>query len=263
MLYAFAPPSGTHVTVYENRGKTMPDHSLNRHPQAVQSETRCFSARKRLNYRSIALATAMTLALAGCQTTDPYTGEQKTGNTAKGAGIGAVGGAIAGAIFGGSRKSVLIGAGLGALAGGAAGNYMDRQEAKLRAQLQNTGVSVTRVDDSIILNMPGNVTFATNSSNISADFYAVLDSVTLVINEFEKTYVDVAGHTDSTGSQDYNQQLSVARASSVARYLESQKVLPQRVLTSGMGQNSPIASNGTPEGRALNRRVEIRLTPLT
>ena len=154
-------------------------------------------------------------------------------------------------------------AGLGALAGGAVGNYMDRQEAKLRTQLQNTGVSVTRVGDSIILNMPNNVTFATNSSNISADFYAVLDSVALVINEFEKTYVDVAGHTDSTGSQDHNQQLSVARASSVARYLESQKVLPERVVTSGMGQNSPIADNDTPEGRALNRRVEIQLTPLT
>jgi len=241
----------------------MPDQSVNRRPQAPQIKARCFSGRKRLNYRTVALAAAMTMALAGCQTTDPYTGEQKTSNTAKGAGIGAVGGAIAAAIISGKRKNVLLGAGLGALAGGAVGNYMDRQEAKLRAQLQNTGVSVTRVGDSIILNMPGNVTFATDSSDVSADFYAVLDSVALVINEFEKTYVDVVGHTDSTGSQDYNQQLSVARASSVARYLESQKVLPQRVLTTGMGQNAPIADNDTPEGRALNRRVEIQLTPLT
>ena len=125
------------------------------------------------------------------------------------------------------------------------------------------GVSVTRVGDSIVLNMPGNITFATDSSNISADFYQVLDSVALVINEFEKTYVDVIGHTDSTGKAEYNQQLSVARAGSVARYLESQKVLPQRINTQGMGLNSPIASNDTPEGRALNRRVEIRLTPIT
>jgi len=241
----------------------MPDQSVTCHPPASQSETRRCSARQRLNYRTVVLAAAITLALAGCQTTDPYTGEQKTSNTAKGAGIGAVGGAIAAAIISGKRKNVLLGAGLGALAGGAVGNYMDRQEAKLRTQLQNTGVSVTRVGDTIILNMPGNVTFATNSSNISADFYTVLDSVALVINEFEKTYVDVVGHTDSTGSQDYNQQLSVARASSVARYLESQKVLPQRVVTSGMGQNSPIADNDTPQGRALNRRVEIQLTPLT
>ena len=240
----------------------MPDQSVTCHRPVAPSETRRHSAR-RLSYPTVALVAAMTLVLAGCQTTDPYTGEQKTSNTAKGAGIGAVGGAIAAAIISGKRKNVLLAAGLGALAGGAVGNYMDRQEAKLRAQLQNTGVSVTRVGDSIILNMPGNVTFATNSSNISADFYAVLDSVALVINEFEKTYVDVIGHTDSTGSADYNQQLSVARASSVARYLESQKVLPERVLTTGMGQNSPIADNDTAEGRALNRRVEIQLTPLT
>ena len=241
----------------------MPDQSVNRRQTVPNIETGRRSGKKRLNYRTVALATAITLALAGCQTTDPYTGEQKTSNTAKGAGIGAVGGAIAAAIISGKRKNVLLAAGLGALAGGAVGNYMDRQEAKLRAQLQNTGVSVTRVGDTVILNMPGNVTFATNSSNISADFYAVLDSVALVINEFEKTYVDVIGHTDSTGSEDYNQQLSVARASSVARYLESQKVLPERVLTTGLGQNAPIADNDTQEGRALNRRVEIKLTPLT
>lgn len=216
------------------------------------------------NIRVVAVATAITLALAGCQTTDPYTGEQKTSNTAKGSGIGAIGGAIAGAIIGGGkRKGVLIGAGIGALTGAAVGSYMDREEAKLRARLQGSGVSVTRVGDSIVLNMPGNVTFATDSSNISADFYPVLDSVALVINEFEKTYVDVVGHTDSTGAADYNQRLSVARASSVARYLESQQVLPERIITQGMGENAPIASNDTPQGRSLNRRVEITLTPLT
>ncbi len=132
---------------------------------------------------------------------------------------------------------MLIGAGIGALTGAAVGNYMDKQEAQLRAQLQGTGVSVTRIGDSVILNMPGNITFATDSSNISADFYSVLDSVALVINKFEKTYVDVIGHTDSTGAADYNQQLSVARASSVARYLESQQVLPQRVLNPGSWRN--------------------------
>jgi outer membrane protein OmpA-like peptidoglycan-associated protein len=153
--------------------------------------------------------------------------------------------------------------GIGALAGGGVGYYMDRQEDKLRAQLQNTGVSVTRNGDNIILNMPGNVTFATDSSNISADFYPVLNSVALVINEFEKTYIDINGHTDSTGAESYNQTLSEARASSVARYLESQKVVPQRIITRGMGESQPIADNDTPEGRALNRRVEIVLTPIT
>jgi len=228
-----------------------------------RASTRPASKEKHINLRTLTLATAMTLALAGCQTTDPYTGEEKTSNTTKGAGIGAAGGAIAGAIFGGSRKAVLIGAGIGALAGGLVGNYMDKQEAELRTRLQNTGVSVTRVGDSIVLNMPGNVTFATDSSNISADFYPVLDSVALVVNKFEKTYVDVIGHTDSTGSAEHNQRLSVARASSVTRYLGSQKVVPQRVKTQGMGQNAPAANNDTPDGRSLNRRVEIRLTPLT
>jgi outer membrane protein OmpA-like peptidoglycan-associated protein len=111
--------------------------------------------------------------------------------------------------------------------------------------------------------MPGNITFATNSADISSSFYPVLDSVALVVNEFDKTYVDVVGHTDSTGTREYNQELSVRRAQSVADYLQSQKVLPERLLTRGMGPDSPVASNDTPEGRALNRRVEIILTPLT
>jgi outer membrane protein OmpA-like peptidoglycan-associated protein len=213
-------------------------------------------------FRLIALTAAITLVVGGCQTIDPYTGEQKTSQATKGAGIGAAGGAVVGAIFGG-RKGALIGAGIGALAGGLVGDYMDREEAKLRAQLQGTGVSVTRVGDTLILSMPGNVTFDTDSANIAASFYPVLDSVGLVINEFEQTYVDVIGHTDNTGTAEYNQQLSVRRADSVARYLESQQVLPQRILTSGQGQNSPVASNDTAEGRSLNRRVEIHLTPLT
>ncbi|MEZ5540476.1 MAG: OmpA family protein [Pseudomonadota bacterium] len=210
----------------------------------------------------LAAAISGCIGITGC-TTNPYTGEQQASKAAVGAGIGAASGAIISAITGGKRKNVLLGAGIGALAGGAVGYYMDQQEAKLRQQLQNTGVSVTRNGDTIILNMPGNVTFATDSSDISADFYSVLDAVALVINEYEKTYVDVTGHTDSTGSEDYNMQLSRARAGSVARYLESRKVLPQRITTTGMGESSPIATNDTAQGRALNRRVEILLTPLT
>jgi outer membrane protein OmpA-like peptidoglycan-associated protein len=147
----------------------------------------------------------MALSLVACQTTDPYTGEQKTSNAAKGAGIGAASGAIIGAIAGGSRESAAIGAGIGVLAGAGVGHYMDQQEAKLRAQLEGTGVSVTRNGDQIILNMPGNVTFASNQADIRADFYPVLDSVGLVLEEFEKTLVEVVGHTDSTGSDAINQ----------------------------------------------------------
>ena len=212
---------------------------------------------------AIIVLLAATVVSSGCQTLNPYTDETETSRTAKGAGIGAAAGAVAGVVIGGSRKATLIGAGIGALVGGAVGNYMDREAEALRKRLRATGVSVTRHGDHIILNMPGNVTFATDSSNVSANFYPVLDSVALVINEFEKTYIDINGHTDSTGAESYNQTLSEARASSVARYLESQKVVPQRIVTRGMGESQPIADNDTPEGRALNRRVEIILTPIT
>jgi outer membrane protein OmpA-like peptidoglycan-associated protein len=213
-----------------------------------------------------ALVIALSLSSVGCetmQTINPFTGEKQVSNTAKGAGIGAAGGAVAGVLIGDNRKATLIGAGIGALAGAGVGYYMDQQEAKLREQLQGTGVSVTRVGDQVVLNMPGNVTFATNSADVSAGFYPVLNSVALVVKKYSKTYVDVIGNTDSTGSADYNQRLSERRALSVSRYLESQGVQPVRLATRGLGESTPIASNDTPDGRSLNRRVEIVLTPLT
>jgi outer membrane protein OmpA-like peptidoglycan-associated protein len=206
---------------------------------------------------------ATTVVSSGCQTLNPYTDESETSRTAKGAGIGAAAGAVAGVVIGGSRKATLIGAGIGALVGGAVGNYMDREAEALRQRLRATGVSVTRHGDHIILNMPGHVTFATDSADISSSFYEVLDSVALVLNEFEKTYVDVVGHTDSTGRAEYNQALSVRRAQSVADYLMTREVIAERLVVTGRGQTQPIASNDTPEGRSLNRRVEIVLTPLT
>ena len=217
---------------------------------------------------AIAAVVGFSVVLSACETnpfmtSDPYTGEDKVNKTTKGAGIGAAAGLLTGIIVGGDRKRLLLATGIGALAGGGVGYYMDRQDAKLRAQLRGTGVSVTKVGNQITLNMPGNVTFATDSYNISADFYDVLNSVALVLNEFDQTYVDVIGHTDSTGSLEHNQRLSERRADSVARYLKSQKVLPERILTRGMGPNSPIATNDTAEGRSLNRRVEIILTPIT
>ena len=225
-----------------------------------------YSRRHRLTPRRSLAAAVAALGLVlsgGCQTLDPYTGEQKTSNATKGAAIGAAAGAAGAAIISGKRKNVLIAAGVGALVGAGVGNYMDRQEAALREQLQATGVSVTRYEDVIVLNMPGNVTFATNSADVTAGFYPVLDSVAVVLNEYDRTYVDVVGHTDSTGRADYNQNLSERRAGSVAAYLESREVIQERLLISGLGQNQPVADNSTPNGRALNRRVEIVLTPLT
>ena len=221
---------------------------------------------KRFSLKPV-FVTLLVLNLAGCYTYDPYTGDKKISDTTKGAGIGAAAGAVVGLLTGGDaaahRKNALIAAGVGALAGGAIGNYMDRQEASLRHDLAGTGVSVTRIGDNITLNMPGNITFKSDSAEIDPSFYKVLDSVNLVVKKYNKTVVEVAGHTDSTGAADYNQKLSERRANSVAQYLETQGLASNRVVTVGAGETKPVADNSTPQGRQANRRVELTLTPLT
>ena len=211
--------------------------------------------------------TAAMVLVSGCTTLDPYTREEKTSSATKGALIGAGIGAVVGLISGDDaverRQRALIGAGVGALAGGAVGAYQDRQEAALRAELEGTGVSVTRIGDNITLNMPGNVTFATDSSDLSPAFFDVLNSVGKVLEEYDQTVVEVAGHTDSTGSEQYNQSLSERRAMSVSRYLQGRGVMSQRLITVGMGELRPVADNGTPAGRQANRRVEITMVPVT
>jgi outer membrane protein OmpA-like peptidoglycan-associated protein len=220
-----------------------------------------------VSIRNGILIAAVGALLTGCMTQNAYTGEKQVSKTTKGAGIGALAGAAVGALTGDNskerRKRALIGAGVGALAGGAVGNYMDRQESKLRAQLQGSGVSVTRNGENIVLNMPGNITFATGSSDLNANFFNVLDSVALVLKEYDKTVIDVAGHTDSVGSESTNQALSERRASTVGKYLEAKGVTDQRVATVGYGKTHPIATNDTPDGRQQNRRVELTLTPIT
>jgi len=192
--------------------------------------------------------------------TDPYTGEKKMAKTGMGAGIGALAGAGIGALAGGG-KGAMIGAGIGTLSGGAVGYYMDRQETKMRERLQGTGVSVTRQGDNLILNMPGDITFATNQSDIKPEFYEVLNSVVLVLKEFEKTSIHITGYTDSVGTFEYNIKLSEKRAQSVASYLQAQQVHPARLVTLGRGFQDPVASNDTEEGRARNRRVVLMLVP--
>ncbi len=215
----------------------------------------------------VAAAVGLAVVITGCETLDPYTREEKTSQATKGALIGAGIGAVVGLVSGDDaverRQRALIGAGVGALAGGAIGAYQDRQEAQLRAELEGTGVSVTRIGDNITLNMPGNVTFATNSSDLSPAFFNVLNSVGKVLKEYNKTVVEVAGHTDSTGTDAYNQSLSERRATSVSSYLQSQGVNSQRIITVGMGESRPVADNGTAEGRQANRRVEITMVPVT
>ena len=219
------------------------------------------------------IITAITLvsitALSGCTTFDPYTGEEKTTNTAKGAGIGASAGLVISYLANKDKsaaernKRMLRDAGIGAIAGGGVGYYMDTQEAKLRKQLRSTGVSVERDGDNINLVMPGNITFPTNGSELKTDFYNVLDSVALVLEEFDKTIIVVAGYTDSKGSDAYNQTLSEGRAKSVANYLMAKKIVAARFETVGFGEKNPVADNNTEEGRTLNRRVELTLLPIT
>jgi len=180
-----------------------------------------------------------------------------------GAGVGAAIGAATGDNGRERKKRALIGMGAGALAGGAVGGYMDVQQRKLRERLQGTGVGVKRVGDQIVLIMPGNVTFAVDRAEIRPEFYDVLNSVAIVLVEYDRTVVEVAGHTDSTGSDEYNLELSARRASAVATYLRSQGVFEPRLLTLAFGDRQPIASNETAVGREQNRRVEITLLPLT
>jgi outer membrane protein OmpA-like peptidoglycan-associated protein len=212
-------------------------------------------------------ATVLSFLLTGC-TSDPFTGEQQVSKTALGAGGGAILGAAAGALLGAttsidSRKAALVGAGLGALTGGGVGVYMDNQEAKLRQRLRNTGVSVTRVGDSIVLNMPSNITFDTNRAEIKPQFFNTLNSVVEVFAEYKQTLIDVVGHTDADGAEDYNYDLSRRRAASVAQYMSSQQLEPNRFSVEGHGERDPIASNATASGKAQNRRVEITILPLT
>jgi outer membrane protein OmpA-like peptidoglycan-associated protein len=205
------------------------------------------------------------IALQACTTIDPYTREEKTSSATKGAAIGAAVGAVLGIATSKDKKDrkerALKGAGIGAIAGGGVGYYMDVQEAKLRQQLENTGVSVTRSGDNIILNMPSNITFEVNKSYVKPNFTEVLHSVSLVLNEYKSTMIEVAGHTDSTGSESYNQMLSQQRAQAVSNILMQDGVQPVRIDTVGYGEGRPIASNANAAGRQQNRRVELTLLP--
>lgn len=211
-------------------------------------------------FRVTVLVLGLSMA-AGCTTQNAYTGEQQVSKTAIGTGVGAATGAVIGAIAGGG-KGAAIGAGAGAIAGAGVGAYMDNQEAQLRQRLQGTGVSVTRVGTAIVLNMPGNVTFQTDSADLRPEFFSVLNSVGIVLQKYHQTAIEVTGHTDNTGSDAYNYTLSERRATTVAHYLQAQGVAAQRFSTRGIGEAQPIADNSTAEGRAQNRRVEIRLIPV-
>jgi outer membrane protein OmpA-like peptidoglycan-associated protein len=202
--------------------------------------------------------------LAGCETFGTISNDpNRTGQGALiGAGLGVVAGLLTGSDAVERRQHALIGAGIGALTGAGVGAYQDRQEAELRKRMADTGVDVIREGDHITLSMPGYVTFAFDSAELAPDFYPVLDSIASTLGEYDQTMVEVAGHTDDVGNDEYNQILSERRASAVAVYLQSRGVMPERILIVGAGETHPIANNQTEAGRAENRRVEITIVPV-
>lgn len=220
---------------------------------------------------SVALVSA--IALSACATGGSYVQQDPYGNptqqqnrTGRSAAIGAAIGAAAGLITGNSathrRQQAMIGAGIGALTGAAIGNYQDRQERALRERTANTGIDVKRDGDNITLNLPDGITFDFGKSTLKPEFYTALNGVASTLKEYNQTMIEVTGHTDSVGSDAFNQKLSEDRANAVAQYLGAQGVQRERMETVGAGKRYPIADNSTDAGRAKNRRVEIRLIPL-
>ena len=216
------------------------------------------------NNLKISAAALLALTTTTACVTDPTTGERRISSAAVGAGRGGLGGLLAGDVLGGRRDRTekILGAGIGAIAGGAIGAYMDNQERRLRQQTAGTGVEVTRQGDDLLLNIPSGITFDTNSYAIQPQFRSTLDKVASTLAEYDQTLVDVYGHTDSTGGDQINIPLSRNRAQSVADYLSGRGVQTARIGTQGFGSSQPIASNDTVEGRAQNRRVEIKVVPV-
>lgn len=216
----------------------------------------------------IAFAIAASLLLSSCATYTGQTADPDDPNrTQRGALIGAAIGAVAGLLSGDDaterRQRAMVGAGVGAVAGGAVGVYQDRQEAELRRRTAGTGIEVTRDGDVIKLNLPDGVTFDFNRADLKPQFYPALDQVASTMAEYNQTIVEVSGHTDSVGSDEYNQGLSERRASAVANYLTGRGLIRERFEVVGMGERYPVADNTSDFGRAKNRRVEIRVVPLT
>lgn len=197
------------------------------------------------------------LAMAGCTTTNPYTGEQQTSRAVRYGAAGAVVCGLIGAAESGQRaRNAALGCGA---IGAGVGAYMDAQERELREQLEGTGVQVVRTGDELDLVMPGNITFPTNEYAIRDSFFPVLDSVAEILYKYTDTRIQVIGHTDSTGSLDYNYGLSERRARSVGNYLATRGVDQNRMIIQGVGPDQPLASNDTESGRAQNRRVELSI----
>jgi outer membrane protein OmpA-like peptidoglycan-associated protein len=209
------------------------------------------------------VAVASLITVSGC-VTDPNTGQQKVSRTAIGAGVGALGGLLLGGLIGGGTGRI-IGAGIGGLAGGAIGYTMDKQIKELRESTAGSGVDITPTDNgqAILVNLPEGVTFDVGSAALQPGFRATLDQIAQSMNQYPNSLIDVYGHTDSTGSDQFNQTLSESRARTVANYLTMQGVSAARIRSQGFGETMPVADNATEEGRRRNRRVEIKIVPIS
>lgn len=196
----------------------------------------------------------LSLALVGC------TAVQNANKTQKGAVVGAAGGALIGGLIGGNLKGALIGAAVGGASGAVIGKVMDNQAKKIETAVP--GAEVERIGEGILINFDENsgVTFATNQADLTPASMQNLDKVVKVFIEFPDTNILVQGHTDSTGSDAYNMELSKKRANSVVEYLKSKGVAANRLSMEGLGETIPRFDNNTPEGRSKNRRVEIAVT---
>lgn len=215
-----------------------------------------------MSYRlPLAAALSATFALGAC--TDPAALDPNNPhqNRNQGALAGGVIGAGLGGLLGGGVRDVAAGAVVGTIAGAAIGSSIDRQAADLRQQLANDGITVTAQEDRLVVTVPNDITFATDSATVYPALRADLDRVAAHLVRFPDSRVQVIGHTDSTGDAAHNQRLSERRALAVAEVLQGGGVAPARIQTIGRGEDEPFASNLTPEGRAQNRRVEIVVIP--
>ncbi len=207
---------------------------------------------------------AMSLVTVSACVTDPNTGEKKVSRTAAVGAGGALAGLLLGGLIGGGTGRI-IGAGIGGVAGAAVGYQMDKQIKELKEQTAGSGVDVTEVDNgqAILVNLPDGVTFDVDSSTLMPQFRSTLDQIAQSLQAYPDSLIDVYGHTDSTGSDHYNQALSQRRAQTVADYLAMRGVSGSRVRSQGYGETMPVATNDTDAGRALNRRVEIKIVPIS
>ena len=207
--------------------------------------------------RKIIASCMLALSLVGCTGLEAGNGGYTTGGAAGGAALGA----IAGQIIGKDTKGTLIGAAVGSLLGIGWGAYRDNQERELKAKLQGTQAQVKKEGNALVINLPGGVTFASDSANITSSFYSALNGIAQSLNNYPETRIQVNGYTDNTGRDEHNQELSQRRANAVAQYLIAQGVSSSRIVANGFGSSNPIASNSTAEGRLQNRRVEIKILP--